>query len=294
VKRALIGLGLVALLASTAAAQAAYPGSNGRIAFYRADGHIYSIRADGTGLRNLGLGRNPAYSPTGTRIAFNLNGDIWTMAANGTDRQRVTWTAALSESDPTWSPDGSRLAFTREGGTTVTGIYVIKSAPPHGRPVRVEATPTGQYFSAYDFSPSWGTNGLIYFSRFTDYDDTTCEDPTETLTVNSATRQVNEWKFLAIEADPAPRAHAVVYHYAYNDGSCDFADGIYIANADGSNRRAVRPLKTTRPITSRPVFSPDATRVAYQVGRYVYVVNATGTGVRRLTVGTAPTWQPVP
>jgi Tol biopolymer transport system component len=86
----------------------------------------------------------------------------------------------------------------------------------------------------------------------------------------------------------------MVYHYAYNDGSCNFADGIYIANIDGSNPRPVTPLRDTTPRDSEPVFSPDATKVAFQRGRYIYIIRPNGTGLRRLAVGSAPSWQPVP
>jgi Tol biopolymer transport system component len=86
----------------------------------------------------------------------------------------------------------------------------------------------------------------------------------------------------------------MVYHYAYNDGFCNFADGIYIANIDGSRPRAVTPLSSTSPRDSQPVFSPDATKVAFQRGRYVYTINANGTGRHQLVVGSAPSWQPLP
>ena len=40
------------LLVPTAAAQAAYPGTNGKLAFAR-DGHIWTMHPDGTGLTRL-------------------------------------------------------------------------------------------------------------------------------------------------------------------------------------------------------------------------------------------------
>jgi TolB protein len=214
------------------------------------------------------------------------------MNADGSNRQRVTRLASF-ESDPTWSPDGTKLAFVsdRNGG----GIFTLRSTAPYGSLVRVEATPVSpdDSFSAIDYAPAWATNGLIYFSRFTDYDGTLCEDPTETLSVDPSTKTLREWRFLAVTADPAPRSRAMVYHYAFNDGSCNFADGIYIANIDGSNPRPVTPLRDTTPRDSEPVFSPDATKVAFQRGRYIYIINSNGTGLRRLAVGTAPSWQPL-
>ena len=53
-RRALIAVGLLSALVTAGAAQAGYRGSNGRIAFDRADGHIYSVKTDGTGLTRTG------------------------------------------------------------------------------------------------------------------------------------------------------------------------------------------------------------------------------------------------
>jgi WD40 repeat protein len=286
------GVLVLALMATASSANAAYPGANGRIAFWRADGHIYSVKPNGTGLLDLGPGITPAYSPNGTRIAFALNGEVWTMKADGTDRRRVT-TLASSESGPTWSPDGTKLAFAsdRNGG----GIFTLRSTAPYGTQKRVVATPVapdGSFF-AIDSGPAWATNGLIYFTRFTDFDGTLCEDPIETMSVNPSTKVVRHWRFFAVSADPGPQSHAIVYHYAFNDGSCNFADGIFIANANGSNPRTVTPLRDVLPRDTEPVFSPDATKIAFQRGRYVFIVDANGTGLRRLVIGSAPSWQPL-
>jgi Tol biopolymer transport system component len=42
-----------------------------RIAFVR-EGNIFVVSADGTDVKDLGAGEDPAWSPDGTRIAFQL------------------------------------------------------------------------------------------------------------------------------------------------------------------------------------------------------------------------------
>jgi Tol biopolymer transport system component len=67
------------------------------------------IRADGTGLQRLtpyeGNGE-PCWSPDGSRIAFGSGrsgaNKIWTMRADGTDVQQVTWLANTYDADCDW------------------------------------------------------------------------------------------------------------------------------------------------------------------------------------------------
>jgi dipeptidyl aminopeptidase/acylaminoacyl peptidase len=85
---------------------------------------------------------DPAFSPTSATLAFARSGSgIFTVSANGSGLRRVT--TGGRDSYPTWSPDGKRLAFIRPVGTKWR-LYVVgagggplrqlASAPPAGRP----------------------------------------------------------------------------------------------------------------------------------------------------------------
>ncbi|MDQ3877255.1 MAG: hypothetical protein M3290_02730, partial [Actinomycetota bacterium] len=58
--------------------------------------------------------RAPAWSPDGTRVAFDSNRsgnyDIWVLNRTTHHLRRITHEGAY-DADPTWSPDGTRLAF---------------------------------------------------------------------------------------------------------------------------------------------------------------------------------------
>ncbi|WP_409240199.1 amidohydrolase family protein [Streptomyces sp. PA5.6] len=133
--------------------------------------HIWTMRADGTGLRQRTEGpwddRGPAWSPDGTRIAFAserggdpvrggsyrihvldlASGDIVRVTGRpGQDGplQEGTW----EDFDPTWSPDGGRLLFVRgrpvatQTGSTLEA-RTIASVPADGAgPVAVTHTET--------------------------------------------------------------------------------------------------------------------------------------------------------
>jgi hypothetical protein len=106
-----VGLASVGLGGMTGTARAAYIGSDGRIAYVRG-GDIYSINpADpGAGSKLLaGGGRDsgPRWSPSGKKLAYIDDGNLWIMNANGSHKQQITRAAPrFTDGRPTWSPNG--------------------------------------------------------------------------------------------------------------------------------------------------------------------------------------------
>ncbi len=79
---------LAAAAVLTGAGSAAFPGKQGEIAF-DTNGHLWVVGADGTGLRQLTKGSHqdslPSFSPDGKCIAFTRDDLIYTMNADGTN-----------------------------------------------------------------------------------------------------------------------------------------------------------------------------------------------------------------
>src|SRR5207245_1256531 len=113
----------VTITAVAAAGQIAFysPSDNGGV------GDIYVMNADGSGqvkLTNMTASdADPAWSPDGTKIAFNSSRDgnveVYVLNADGSGLRNLTNNPA-GDLRPAWSPDGSKIAFLRN-----LDIYVM-------------------------------------------------------------------------------------------------------------------------------------------------------------------------
>jgi hypothetical protein len=113
---------------------------------FAADEDICVVGTYGSNPHRLTHGRaydsRPTWSPDGRRIAFSRDGHIWSMRADGTALRRVTRGARVHDTVPAWSPDGMWIAFVRADGepdSTFTGPGRLMLVRPDGSGlVRVE------------------------------------------------------------------------------------------------------------------------------------------------------------
>jgi TolB protein len=268
------------------------PEFTGKLVFQVCNGcDIYVINADGSGLRRLTDGMDPAWSPDGKRVAFARWRDprgIYVIDEDGSNETRIfSWSEAKA---PAWSPDGSRIVFTRHSGggrEKDTEIFFGWVLPAHPwwklGLVRVE----DGYFSellCYDhsFSPTWSPDGKViaYDSDFGLH--LTSED-------GSIGGQFYDRSLYALSTDvrdtsPAwsPDGTRIAFMFNQHDHW-----EIYVMNADGANRVRLtkeEPFAGRPPNNVSPAWSPDSRHIAFFTDRNgkweLYVMNADGSDQR--------------
>lgn len=112
-------------------------------------GDIYQITVSGPSQAPMLISQNsfsPSWGVNG-KIAFERNGDIYIMEADGSE-QKLLIAHAAPDYDPAWSPDGAHLVFISERDGNPE-IYVVDE---NGRNLRRLTTTLDQA----EASPSWG------------------------------------------------------------------------------------------------------------------------------------------
>jgi TolB protein len=248
---AVLGACLVALLAVSEEAQAAFPGKNGRIAYQGSDGVIYTIdpiNPDGGGKTEVTRGEQPSYSPDGTKIAFGVSdghdAEIYTVEATGGKPFQIT-DNAMDDLHPSYSPDGKRIAYTCSDGHDAE-ICTIKATG--GKPFQLTKN------DRLDFGPSYSPGGKrIAYSGLTRTD----------------------WEVFTIDARGGGRFNVTkndTYDY-YPDYSPDGKKIAYVAKDTRDEDTEIRTINVIggRPfnVTNNamddlsPSYSPDGKRIAY-------------------------------
>ena len=126
------------------------------------DRGIFTLNADGSAPTTLydvpgAYDSAPAWSPDGTKIAFESNADvaganpegdmeIWVMRADGSRPRQLTRNTAHDEG-PAWSPDGRLLAFTSGPDDKHGDIHVMPAAGGDARRLTT--------YENADESPDW-------------------------------------------------------------------------------------------------------------------------------------------
>ena len=278
------------------------PNSTGLIAFSAprapAASHIYVIKADGTGRRQLISGATsescPAWSPDGKRIAASVRtGRSW-IEVIGLSGQRM-WRIAATGC-PAWSPDGSQLAFVRETGPEAGALYVVGA---NGRGSRKLADGDADLRGR----PAWSPDGkeIAYKSICDRGFDPKCGLAITVLRVDGTDRRL-----LPVKPDTTwctADCHLYASDMTWAPGKeiavlmvcCDlYPEKLYSVRPDGSGQWLLSgKLKDVY----TPAWSPDGSRIAFRnedpPPKATWVANADASGLRRIRREVFdPAWSP--
>ncbi len=277
------------------AAQAAFPGTNGKLAFvsarngFPADNDLYTMNADGTSqTRITSLDQDelyPSWTRSGAKIVFQhdpgLHPEIRVANADGSGLQQLT-SNSVNDMHPAWSPYGTKIVFAsdRDATSGVPDLFVM-NADGSGQ-TNITNTPA----IAEDY-PAWSPGGSkLAFSR--DGDIYTANPDGSSATPLTQTPETD------VEPDWSPNGGQIAYHTGLGSN-----DEIWKMNADGSGKANLTNNGAT--VDERPVWSPAGDKIAFTRGAFnsaeVYVMNADGSGQTRITNNTVmdgqPAWQPV-
>ncbi len=240
-------------------------------------GDIYAVSPDGSGLRYLTHGIDPALSPDGQQVAFTrwdtdqngALGSVYVISLDGSN-EHVVWEGVSQPKSPTWAPGAQRLAMGVQDGGRLRPVdkcsselptepLVTKQKPGKDDTIRVvvEVGPGGvDYKFCYTLLPHpyWGLGLLdLADSEYTGL-------PSDLFSYGPSWDPANDWR--------------VIY-----EGE------LGLTNLD-VNQDKTWPL-TDDPQDRVPVFSPDGSRIAvtyWQNDHYeVHTLNADGSGRKRLT-----------
>jgi hypothetical protein len=277
-------MALVTCLAVSAPAHAAFPGTNGKLAFSTRDpasttgGAVRTVSPDGTGGQNIAEATGPfgscydephaavEWSPDGRRVAFNRYYDVRIASADGTTAEDL---GILGAKDFAWSPDGQRIAFVRWATQTCNDPNQTDSEADEIWVVNVDGTGLTKITTTGNcaFSDacteihtlSWSPDGerLAYtrFDWYLDYEHEPgqcfyCRTPQEVWfadpdTPGSDTRLAGA---LSEGVDWSPNGHRLL-----------LSGGILkTINPDGTGQTSLGAEGY------RAVWSPDGTKIAYQ------------------------------
>lgn len=253
-----IGLAAGPIMTGGIVEASTFPGENGAIAFTKAEKRrsgIWTIEM-GQSARNIlkkKEAKDPVWSPDGTQVAYEKEGRLYIMNADGGDSKEIAHQRGYDEMSPVWSNDGSKLAFVREKSNRhgdrkncrdeFSAIFSVRADGQNVTNV------SGWSKERAYTSPSWSPNGerIVYVS----YSEKEAKLLTKEVAVNGSVLAI------AKLSDPidaivawSPSSEKILFQDSNNE--------IYTIWSDGSHRSVISDGDSYD-----ASWSPDGTQVAF-------------------------------
>jgi TolB protein len=268
----------LALLCAPAAAHAAFPGANGKIAYLTSNGHLFTINPDGSGSAEVPLPSNDgcvgrqgvSWTSDGSLLAIGDCSRMAILAPDGSGFRTVGSGLRMGS----WAPDSSRLVY---GNNPVCFCYVSIR--------RVNADGSGDVAlinTDGNFNAEWSPDGSsIAYSTSQGIYTMTPDGLAQTKIPFTGHGDTPEsW---------SPDGRQLAFTRPEVGGFND----IYITNQDGSGQKQL----TSDGHSGAPSWSPDGTKIVFSRASDLYVMNSDGSSQTRITTNADAydnDWQPIP
>lgn len=260
---------------------------------------LFIMKEDGGDAVNLtkhpAIDRCPAWSPDGKRIAFSTDRDgnfeIYTYDIEGGKFQRLTYDDA-QDSMPDWSPDAQKIVFVSEKNRQYSLIIVDVTTRTKRSILENDQTKS---------CPNWHPDGnRIFFLE---------PGTIEVIAIGGKIDRIVSKKHMYAGLAVSPAGDKIVYGRLLARGgvSADtskppqkptITSSIEVMESKGW---PVEQILKNQSDNSSPTWSPDGKKIAFSSdidgNDEIYVMNADGTNIKRLTNHKAkdyyPAWSPI-
>src|SRR5829696_5489799 len=211
------------------------------------------------------------------RIAYNSNGEIYTIKVGGGAKTNVT-NNNRDDEDSSYSPDGKRIAYTHWDGHDLE-IYTINT----NGTATFQVTNNG----TNEFDPSYSPDGkkIVFSGEESNFWPLfTYAVEIYTIGIHGKNRvQLTNNATYDYFPDYSPDGRRIAY-----SGSGKKHSGIYTISARGGDKTKVAEGGDD------PDYSPDGRKIVYYTGNdlhgKIYTINVGGGGKSKVTEGSNPSW----
>jgi Tol biopolymer transport system component len=258
------------------------------LTYVASPGGLCAVRADGSHPQRLTPAwrlHSPTWSPRGAYVAFSRatgTGQSKIFVANAGGKIVSRFGSGTNNGGPLWSPDGRHIEYVG----AFAHIYGLMVAAPDGSgDGEVAGSPAWPTYGPAN--PTWSPDGQRL--AFTDGDDVAVPQGIFSVEVKGSDRRllVRRAYYPAYSPDGTKLAFVAFGRTGLG--------GVFVANADGSEPRAVSVAAGA----AMPAWSPDGTRIAFVRDSAIVAARADGSGedtvaprVPSRVVVSGPRWSP--